>query len=237
MGNLFQKHPGAKQPTSAEYNRLVSLARSGTRLSGGRGTNTYAAEEGQTSSPAPQSRFKDSSLVAVRNDGPGQPPLYGIGQIYASVASNPSTPPILCARQPICAGFSNLCIFMESAPPQGSSPFAVVSGLAVVGYQYPGRSLACGERLGCAANSWLAQVDALGPMLVQEDYGLVGTGPSAGYYSAVKLTGERGDMKFLIDCNGNATVARTIVWGLPYSLSDQNPAAPGVPSISKIGSA
>ena len=168
------------------FNRAADNAYTGATPSVGLGLETQITKRGVAIARTPTGEQLANAIRCTLTTA-ADAPLYGVAEVYETTAGY-SGPPIGRCRRPSQYGFGWLGILLESAT-QNTAPPVQRSGLCPV--KYTG-TVAVGERLGGAKDSYLAIPDQGGPFLVREL-------PAAGI-ALVEITGERLDAK-MVDCD------------------------------------
>lgn len=218
----FHKPTGAKI-TARDFNGILSAVRGAKSVVGGSGVGTYATDSGQVIT-VDGVAYQSSDLILCKYDGTNFPPLYGVGEMYDSVPSDPGLPPIVKVRPPYSPGFSRLCVFIEQAM-QESGGIVLAAKSGGVKVRYTG-TVTVGDRLDGTKDGWIAQSNPLGPMLVRSVYATEMDGTTLAF---VELNGQRGDTKIVVAPDGTAYAAKTIIWGDGFAVSN---AVPGNPLVS-----
>lgn len=170
---------------AAEFNAVRQAARIGSQPLAGRGLETRITPDGIAIALTPTAEQIENAIQAELTSA-ATADMYSVVEVYNALAGYAG--PILAqCRQPAQSGFARLGILLMGAA-QGSAPWVQVRGICPV--RYAG-TVAVGERLGGLKDSYLAQPDQGGPLLVLQ---LPETG-----IAVVEITGKRIDAK-MVDC-------------------------------------
>ena len=172
--------------SARKFNRAADSAYTGATPTAGLGLETRITRKGVAVALTPTGEQLANAVRCTLTTA-ADAPLFGVAEVYETVASY-TGPPIGRCRRPTQHGFGWLGILLESAT-EGTAPPVQTSGLSPV--KYTG-TVAVGERLGGAKDSYLAVPDQGGPFLVREL-------PVAGI-ALVEITGQRLDSK-MVDCD------------------------------------